>query len=92
MVDRPPAAIRSPLKFAGSGDAHTRLATLQSEFAPVLNVARVFVRHQGTEHFLTGDPADTLNYSSFSPRSGESRYDWTDRGDGVFYGYLKPDA
>ena len=92
MADRRPDAIRSPLSFAGAGGAHVRLAKLQSEFATVLNVSRVFVRHQGTEHFITSNPGDTLLFQSLGPRSGESRYDWEGRGDGVLYGYLKPDA
>ena len=55
-------------------------------------MGRVYVRHQGGEHFITGDPADTLNFPGESPRSGEPRYEWEDRGDGVSYGYLKADA
>jgi hypothetical protein len=92
MADRKPDAIRSPLSFAGAGGSHARLARLQSEFAPVLQAPHVFVRHQGTEHFITADPRDTLLFPSLGPRSGEARYDWEDRGDGIFYGYLKPDA
>jgi len=91
MSDRKPDAIRSPLSFAGPGDSHARLAKLQAEFAAVLQVPRIFVRHQGTEHFITGDPSDTINHLSHSQKSGEPRYDWTDRGDSVLYGYLKPD-
>ena len=90
--DRKPDAARAPLRFAGPGDSFARLSRLQAELAPALGVERVYVRHQGTEHFITGDPVDTLNYPSHDPRSGASRYDWEDRGDGVLYGYLKPDA
>ena len=87
-----PDAILAPLSFAGPGDSYTRLSKLQDEFAGVLKVARVYVRHQGTEHFITGNPADTLQFPSSSTRSGEPRYEWKDRGDGVQYGYLKTDA
>lgn len=87
-----PDAVRSPLPYAGSGDSHARLAKLQSEFSPVLKAPRVFVRRQGTEHFISGSPDDTLNFPNHDPRSGVARYDWKDRGDGVFYGRLKPDA
>lgn len=87
-----PDAIRAPLGFAGAGDSFARLSRLQEEFARPLGVERVYVRHQGAEHFLTGDPTDTLNNPSGGPRSGEPRYEWEDRGDGVFYGYRKPDA
>lgn len=58
----------------------------------VLRSPHVYVRHQGTEHFISGRPGDTLNFPSHDPQSGLPRYDWSDRGDGVLYGYLKPDA
>jgi hypothetical protein len=87
-----PDAIRSPLGFAGPGDSFARLSRLHAEFAVIFDVSRIYVRHQGAEHFITGDPADTLNYPSDGPKSGEPRYEWKDRGDGVHYGYLKADA
>ena len=87
-----PDAVRSPLPFAGAGDSHTRLAKLQAEFSPILNVSNVYVRHQGAEHFISGNAGDSLNFSSHDSRSGLPRYDWEDRGDHVLYGYLKPDV
>ena len=87
-----PDAIRSPLSYAGSGDSATRLAKLQSEFAEVLAVSRVYVRHQGTDHYISGHPADTLKHSCFDTHAGEARYAWVDRGDGVLYGYLSTDG
>jgi hypothetical protein len=92
MSARIPHAVRSPLHYAGAGDSYTRLSKLQAEFARVLGVNRVYVRHQGAEHFVTGDPGDTLNFRSHGSYSGRPRYDWEDRGDGILYGYLKPDA
>jgi hypothetical protein len=86
--DRTPDAVRSPLPFAGAGDSRARLARLHATFAPVLKVPRVFVRHQGAEHFISGSPQDTLNFPRQDPRSGAPRYDWEDRGDGVLLGYL----
>jgi hypothetical protein len=91
-TDRPPDAARTPLRYAGEGDSFTRLARLQSEFSGVLGVPKVFVRHQGTEHFISGRPDDTLKHPSCEARSGEARYRWEDRGDGVLLGYLEPDA
>ena len=88
MTARTPDAVRSPLLFAGGGGASARLAKLQTEFSPVLKAPQVFVRHQGVEHFITGSPADTLNFTSRDARSGVPRYQWEDRGDGVYYGYL----
>jgi hypothetical protein len=90
--DRPPDAVRAPLRHAGEGDSFTRLARLQSEFSGVLGIPTVFARHQGTEHFISGRPDDTLNHPGHGPRSGEPRYVWRDRGDGVLYGYLNPDG
>lgn len=89
MIDRKPDAVRVPRNFAGTGDSLTRLLRLQDALAPILDVPRVFVRHQGTEHFVTGSPSDTLMFSSASPRAGEDRYVWEDRGDGIRRGYLK---
>jgi hypothetical protein len=89
MTDRTPDAIRSPLPFAGAGDSRTKFARLHAAFAGVLGVNRIFVRLQGPEHFVSGSPYDTLNYPFQDPRSGGPRYDWEDRGDGVFYGYRR---
>jgi hypothetical protein len=89
--DLRPDAVRSPLHRAGEGDSFVRLGRLQCEFSAVLGVARVFVRNQGTEHFITGRPDDILNWARHETRSGEPRYVWRDRGDGVLYGYLRPD-
>ena len=92
MPDPKPDAIRAPLGFAGPGDSFARLSKLQADLAPILGVPRLFVRHQGSEHFITGDPSDTLLFPSQGPRSGEPRYEWNDRGDGVLYGELRDDA
>lgn len=92
MTQRSPDAVRVPRSFAGSGDSAARLSRLQAELAPILDAPRVFVRHQGTEHFVTGSPSDTLMFPSTSPRAGEARYEWEDRGDGIVRGYLKDDA
>ncbi len=92
MLDSTPDAVIAPLGYAGAGDAATRLAKLQVEFAAVLRVPRVYVRHQGTTHFLTGCPTDTLFFPQSHARCGRPRYEWTDRGDGVSYGRFKADA
>jgi len=92
MADFIPDAILAPLAFAGSGDAATRLARLQAEFSSLLQVPRVFVRHQGTSHFITGSPDDTLLFPQSHERSGQSRYQWFDRGDGVSYGRFQGNA
>jgi hypothetical protein len=85
-------AVRSPIGYAGSGPSSARLGRLRAEFAARLGADRVFVRHQGGEHFLSARPDDTLMFPRTDPRSGESRYLWEDRGDGVSYGYLKPEG
>lgn len=85
-------AVRSPIGYAGAGPSSARLARLGAEFAGPLGAGRVFVRHQGGEHFITPRADDTLLFPSGGPRSGEPRYRWEDRGDGVSYGYLVPEA
>ena len=90
MTEVQPDAIQAPIGYAGAGDAATRLGRLQAEFAPALRTDRVFVRHQGASHFVTGRPDDTLLFPPTSPRSGQPRYEWTDRGDGVHLGRLIP--
>jgi hypothetical protein len=85
----PPDAIRSPLSHAGAGSAFTRLARLQREFAALLETPTVYVRLQGSEHFISARPDDTLYFTADSPRSGEPRYEWQDRGDGVGLGVLR---
>jgi hypothetical protein len=86
MVDFIPDAVMVPLGHAGSGDAATRLTRLHVEFSAILQVPCVYVRHQGTAHFLTGSPADTLLFPQTDPRSGRPRYEWTDQGNGISYG------
>ena len=84
-----PDAVRSPLLFAGAGGSQARLAKLHAEFRAVLNVAQVFVRHQGVEHFISGSPSDHLNFPQNHARAGAPRDRWEDRGDGILYGYLE---
>ena len=88
MTEIGPDAILAPVGYAGAGDAATRLGRLQSEFAPALRASRVFVRHQGASHFVSGSPDDTLLFPQDHSRSGQPRYEWTDRGDGVSLGRL----
>ena len=89
MNQQRPDAVRAPIRHAGAGDSFTRLARLQAEFAGILGGERVYVRLQGSEHFISGRPEDTLNHSGDDSRSGEPRYTWEGRGDGVLYGYRR---
>lgn len=90
-ISRKPDAIRAPIGYAGSGDPTQRLGKLHAEFSRLLDTPQVFVHHQGAEHFLSPNPNDTLVYAQLSARAGAPRYEWCDRGDGVLYGYLKPE-
>lgn len=81
-------AVRAPINFAGSGDAQARLGRLHLELAPILGTSRIFVRHQGTTHFVSGSPDDTLLFPPSDYRAGQQRYEWHDRGDGVCLGRL----
>jgi hypothetical protein len=85
-------AIRAPIGYAGAGPSAARLERLGTEFGAILGTDQVFVRHQGSEHFISACPDDTLQFPRTSPRSGELRYSWEDRGDGVSLGYLKADG
>lgn len=58
----------------------------------MLRAKVVFVRLQGNEHFISRTQSDTLHFVNHGPRSGSSRYDWEDRGDGVYYGYIRTEA
>ena len=91
ITDSNPDAVRPPLSYAGDGGALAKLVKLNTEFSQVLQVSQVCVRNQGTEYFISHGPDETLYFPGDSARAGESRYDWEDRGDGVFYGRLKPD-
>ena len=92
MADFIPDAVMVPLSYAGPGDASTRLARLHVEFSAVLQVPRVYVRHQGRTHFITGSPADTLFFPQTDTRAGRPCYAWADRGDGVSHGRYQADA
>ena len=91
MTDPSPDAVLVPLCYSGNGDAASRLSRLQAEFSPILKTPLIFVRHQGTRHFLTGNPDDTILFPHSDPRSGQPRYTWSDRGDGVAYGRCQSD-
>ena len=85
-------AIKAPIGYAGSGPSAERLGRLAAKFSGLLGNGPVFVRLQGGEHFITAHPDDSLQFPRSGPRSGESRYRWEDRGDGISHGYLKHDA
>lgn len=87
-------AARAPIRFSGEGTASARLERLRAEFVPLFGggAGPLFVRNQGGEHYVTARPDDTLEFPRSGPRSGESRYVWEDRGDGVLYGRLRPEA
>jgi hypothetical protein len=91
MTEFIPDAVMVPLGYSGPGEAAARLARLHVEFSAILHVPRIYVRHQGTTHFLSGSPADTLLFPQSDPRSGRPRYAWADRGDGVSYGRYQAD-
>ena len=86
-----PVAVQYPVGRIGRRPPGQWLNDIKAEFGPLLGVERVYSRDQGSFKFLSGDPADTLYFPKGHHRSGESRYDWKDRGDGVMYGYLVPD-
>ena len=82
-------AICSPAHYAGPGVTRDKLAKIANEFASILGSDKLFVRLQGSEHFITRNCDDTLLYPRSHLLSGQTRYLWHDRGDGVFYGTEK---
>ncbi len=61
-------------------------------FGPVLGGPRVHARSVvGGLYLLTIDPLAHLNFHTDHPRSGQSRYTWTEVGDGVSHGVLIPE-
>lgn len=93
---RKPDAIKVP---AGRSAGLARLDMLQGfnkEFGPVLGCTRVRSSHNGGFRLLyahvEGAPEETLLFRKDHPRHPEERHEWIDRGDGVEYGYLKPDG
>jgi hypothetical protein len=83
-----PDAIRAPRTAGG----FAALPQLQSAYAAVLGVPRVYVWNQGSEHFITGKPGEQLYFPATHPASGQSRYRWEDQGGGVFFGFLIPES
>jgi hypothetical protein len=74
----------------GAGDRHE---ALRAEFGPVLGVERVHTRHCGTSESLVTAAAEDHRYFGIThPLAGQDRYTWQDRGDGVRYGTLRPEA
>jgi hypothetical protein len=71
-----------------------RALALKAEFGPVLGATRVHARHVGgAETLVTREASGVYRYHAHHhPRAGEERYAWTDRGDGVLYGVLNPEA
>jgi len=96
-------AIRIPRHYPKGLQGDARHRALKAEFAPMLNSTMIYARHMGgTQTFITATAnhplsADGLewgcapNYPLTHPKAGQPRYDWTDRGDGVFYGVEKPE-
>ena len=56
-----------------------RPVILRAEAKSLLGVPKIYERmHAGTA-FVTGDIHDSLLFPKWHPRTGDSRYEWTDR-------------
>jgi hypothetical protein len=83
------------------GQDKDRHRWLKEEFAPILGTPLIYSRYADPGHsvtLITGQPNDargrgvTRYFGSSHPLAGHERYKWTDRGDGVLYGTLTPEA
>jgi hypothetical protein len=91
MPDRTIDAVRVPVGYARGRGVADRYRAIDAEFRPLLGGGRLWLRNQGAFVFVTPGAADTLLFPKDHPRSGEDRYSWQDRGDGVSFGVLVPD-
>lgn len=86
-------AILCPLYKPEPRPGEDMLSAIKREFAPVIGAPVVYSRHYGAnQRFVTASPGDTADFPIGHPKARESRYVWTDRGDGVLYGSKKADA
>lgn len=90
MADEPakPDAIRVPRDPGGGFD---RLGELDSVYREILGTPAIYVRDQGSVHFITGNPEDLLYFPKTSPAAGLPRYRWEDQGEGIAFGFLIPE-
>lgn len=94
-------AVLCPISYPPLKPGEDRHVKLKEEFGPVLGVPRVHARFADqtrTVTFITGSLtlANGLGicryFPTSHPLSGQERYEWKDRGDGVMYGTLTPEA
>ena len=75
------------------GDFATRAVWANRTFGPMLGVSRVYGRAvAGGLLLFTADATATLCYGRDHAQDGMPRYDWTDQGDGIQVGRLKPEG
>lgn len=103
MADEPKTvdAVLLPLNYGKGGTAEQRIRALAREFKPILGDRKWDARDVVGGKMLAPwvDPRDhtesfshhTLLFPTGHSLAGQSRYEWTDRGDGVKYGTLVPD-
>jgi hypothetical protein len=98
---RKPDAILCSANYPPGKVGDSRHQKLREEFGKVLGVSRIYSRAADVGHtqtFITATPNDARGrgisrfFSTGHPMQGEERYAWADRGDGVFYGTLTPEA
>jgi hypothetical protein len=96
-----PDAILCPHHYPPGLVGDPRHQKLREEFCRVLGVKLIYSRGADIGHtqtFITGVPNDARGrgiarfFATGHPLQGRDRYDWADRGDGVLYGTLTPEA
>jgi hypothetical protein len=94
-------AVLCPINYPKLRPGEDRHIKLKEEFGPVLGATIVHARTSDqtrTTTLITGNLtlANGLGVSRYFPTShplvGRERYEWKDRGDGILYGMLTPEA
>jgi hypothetical protein len=89
-----PDALFLPTTLKRGSTIVERVVSVSAVAEPLLEVdyaagERAFIRSMPHGRlFVTRDPADTIYFPTGHPQSGEHRYRWEKRGDGVEIGYL----
>lgn len=88
-----PDAVLVPKDYRRTGEPVGDIQALNAEFAPILDVPRLYWSDVGgVKRFGYATPPQTILFPIEHLKEKQPRYDWIDRGDGVEFGYLKPDA
>lgn len=85
-------AVMVPQNYPPGRVKKERALAIKDEFGPILGSAIVHGRNlPGNQTLVTASPEVSVNHYGDHPLSGQPRYEWMDRGDGIQYGLLIPE-